>query len=345
MDAGADCTDAGLQPGLAPCTGLQALPEDDCAAGLCLRHEYTLSGPYEFHGLWGSSPDDVFLAARALPQAQVPAQVVRFSEGRFTSAAVLLPDFQPFRLQGSDAENVWAINEAPTAGPCWLSDKSRAIPVFYCPSPVFHFNGKSWAPVPSATQAPTPIQPPALHVGADATWVASSDQGLLRWTGSMWLREPSTLAGSDSLHALWGDTSGPRTRSSRGASAPLVAIAGPTEEHLYAATSSEVLRWAPGEGWQSEFTAPELDGQAPSVQDLWVSADGHDVWVTLKTSYVLRKHHGAWSVLQLSVPSGFEALQVYGFDTPGGDLWITGTHSHGDLFFGTIAYHYERQEQ
>jgi hypothetical protein len=33
---------------------------------------------------------------------------------------------------------------------------------------------------------------------------------------------------------------------------------------------------------------------------------------------------------------------VEGFDTPAGDLWITGTQSQGS-FFGTIAYHYERQ--
>jgi hypothetical protein len=350
-DAGSppECPDAGFQPGLnpgpAPCPDQQTKAEDNCSEDLCERHKYTLSGPYEFQGLWGASPEDVFLAARARPQAQVPSQVIRFNGDRFAAEPVLLPDFQPFRLQGSGSDNLWAINEAPAAGPCWLSDKSKTSPVFYCPSPVFHFNGASWAPVPSASHEPIPIQPPALHVGPDSTWVASSDQGLLRWTGSMWLREPSHLAGSDSLHALWGDDSGPRIRPQGGVTAPVVAIAGPSEEHLYAATSSEVLRWVPGQGWQSETFAHQLDGRAPSVQDIWVSADGNDVWVTLNTAYVLRKLHGAWHVLQLPVPPGFQALQVHGFDTPAGDLWITGTQSHDDQLSGTTAYHYVRQEQ
>jgi len=104
-----------------------------------------------------------------------------------------------------------------------------------------------------------------------------------------------------------------------------------------------VLRWVQGGGWQSEFTVPYLSGPSPAVQDIWVSRDGNDVWVTLGTDYVLRKHDGVWGVVQLPVEPGFSALQVEGFDTPAGDLWITGTQSHGS-FFGTIAYHYERQD-
>jgi hypothetical protein len=222
VDAGTDASDASVT--------LQILDIPACASGLCLRHEYTLGGPYEFQGLWGSSPEEVFLAARARPGVEAPVQVVRFSEGRFSAASVDAPGFRPSRL---------------------------------------------------------------LDTGLD----------------------------KDSL----------------------AVIAGPNEEHRYGVTASEVLRWVPESGWQSELSIPRLGGQAPAVQDIWVSQDGGDVWITLRTSYVLRKHDGAWSVVHLPVEQGFLALQVEGFDTPAGDLWITGIQSYGS-FYGTIAYHYERQE-
>ncbi|HYH98636.1 hypothetical protein [Hyalangium sp.] len=341
--------DAGVIP-----EGLQI---NECANGLCLRHQYTVDGPYELQGLWGSSPDDVFLAARARSEAGVAAQVVRFSNGRFSATTVDLPGFQPFRLQGTDSTNVWAINEAPSSGPC--------NPLLPCPSPVFRFDGQSWAPVGFVTNGRAAIQPPALYTGTDSTWVASSGGGVLRWTGGAWAQESTTSGLGEQFQALWGDTSAPRigvgsdshqlaafglrhslgtwTPSSSMGLGPLTAIAGPSEKHLYAATNLDVLRWIPGDWWQFEATVPELDGHSPAVQDLWVSQDGSDVWVTLGTSYVLRKHQGEWSVVHLPVPPGFAALQIEGFDTPAGDLWITGTQS-GGVLFRTSAYHFERQQ-
>jgi hypothetical protein len=335
----------------------QGLDIDECANGLCLRHQYTVDGPYEFQGLWGSSPDDVFLAARARSEAEVAAQVVRFHNGRFSATTVDLPGFQPFRLQGTDSTNVWAINEAPASGPC--------NPQLPCPSPLFRFDGQSWAPVGSVTNGRAAIQPPALYTGTDSTWVASTGGGVLRWTGGAWAQESTRSGQGEQFQALWGDASAPRigvgsdshqlaafglrhawgtwTPSSSMGLGPLTAIAGPSEKHLYATTDLDVLRWIPGDWWQFEATVPELDGHAPTVQDLWVSKDGSDVWVTLGTSYVLRKHHGVWSVVHLPVPLGFAALQVEGFDTPAGDLWITGTQS-GGVLFGTSAYHFERQQ-
>jgi hypothetical protein len=309
------------------------------------------------------------MAARARPGFEAPAQVVRFSKGGFSATTVDLPGFQPFRLQGTGPNNLWAINEAPASGPCWLGDERLvspySSPMLHCPSPLFRFDGQQWAPVGYATNGRATIQPPALFTGVDSTWVASKDQGLLRWSGALWQLEPAKLGKVGPLSALWGDTSGPRIGVGNGSlplaglqrptpwadwtgsplleSGRFVAIAGPDEKHLYAATASEVLRWVEGGGWQSEFTVPYLSGPAPAVQDIWVSRDGSDVWVTLGTAYVLRKHGGEWSVVQLPVEPGFSALQVEGFDTPAGDLWITGTQSHGS-FFGTIAYHYERQD-
>jgi hypothetical protein len=361
VDSGTMIADAGAT--------LQALEVNGCTDDLCLRHKYTLKGPYEFQGLWGSSPDDVFLAARARPEFQAPAQVVRFHNGRFAATTVDLPGFQPFRLQGTDSANVWAINEAPASGPCWLGNEPLAnpgaSPLLHCPSPVFRFDGQSWAPVAYAIRGEMTIQPPALYTGPESTWVASSDQGVLRWTGGTWQQESTLLGPGDQLSALWGDTSEPRlgvggdshqlaafrqrtawgtwAQASSMASDPFVAIAGPDEKNLYAATASEVLRRAPGDWWQTELTAPQLNGQTPKVQDIWVSADGSDVWVTLQTSYVLRKHQGEWSVVHLPVAPGFAALQVEGFNTPRGDLWITGTEPSGP-FFATVAYHYERLE-
>ncbi|HVG63789.1 MAG TPA: hypothetical protein VNA24_34815 [Hyalangium sp.] len=360
--------------GLAVCTSFDAVEIvvrefSVCSSGLCLRQEYALSGPYEFQGLWGSGPKDVFLAARARPGFEAPAQMVRFSEDGFSAMTVDLPGFQPFRLHGTGSDNVWAISEAPASGPCWLGDEHLtgpyASPLLHCPSPLFRFDGQQWAPVGYATNGWTTIQPPALFTGLDSTWVASNGQGLLRWTGALWQLEPVSLGTVSPLSALWGDTSGPRIGVGNGSlplagfqppapwadwigsplleSGRFVAIAGPDEEHLYAATASEVLRWVQGGGWQAEFTVPYFSGPSPAVQDIWVSGDGNDVWVTLGTDYVLRKHDGAWSVLQLPVEPGFSALQVEGFDTPAGDLWITGTQSHG-WFFGTIAYRYERQD-
>jgi hypothetical protein len=360
--------------GFAPCTstndaGIITGEASGCSDGLCLRHEYALSGPYEFQGLWGSGPEDVFMAARARPGFEAPAQVVRFSKNGFSATTVDLPGFQPFRLQGTGPDNLWAINEAPASGPCWLGDEHLAAPyaspMLHCPSPLFRFDGQQWAPVGYATNGWSTIQPPALLTGVDSTWVASNNQGLLRWSGALWQTEPASLGTVGPLAALWGDSSGPRIGVGNGSlplagfqqptpwmdwtgsplleSGRFVAIAGPDEKHLYAATASEVLRWVEGGGWQSEFTIPYLSGPSPAVQDIWVSRDGSDVWVTLATTYVLRKHDGEWSVVQLPVEPGFSALQVEGFDTPAGDLWITGTQSHGS-FFGTIAHHYERQD-
>lgn len=293
-DAGPVTADSGTT---APDASMDStvLNENECTAGLCLRHKYTLTGPYEFQGLWGSGPDDVFLAARARPEVQAPAQVVRFSHGSFSASTVDLPGFQPFRLDGTDPANVVAINEAPVSGPCKPSeeplDEANASPLLHCLAPLFHFDGKSWTPAGYATRT---------------SWGA-------------WARFPILE----------------RT--------PFVAIAGPDEKNLYAATSSLVLRWTPEQGWRPEVSVPVLDLQPAKVQDLWVSGDGTDVWVTLKTSYVLRKHGGQWSVIQLPVAPGFSALRVRGFDTPAGDLWVTGTWSSG-FSFGTEAYHFERQE-
>src|SRR5207237_666226 len=103
----------GCDAGVVPCTSTDldagiARPESsECSDGLCLRHEYDLSGPCEFQGLWGSSPQDVFLTARARPGFEAPAQVVRFSKNRFSATTVDLPGFQPFRLQGTGPDNVW----------------------------------------------------------------------------------------------------------------------------------------------------------------------------------------------------------------------------------------------
>jgi hypothetical protein len=368
-DAGPVVADSGTTTTVDAGFASQELGVNECSSGLCLRHKYVLSGPYEFQGLWGSSPDEIFLAARARPEAQVQAQVVRFSDGRFSASTVDLPGFQPFRLQGTDPSNVWAINEAPASGPCWLGNEPLAAdtanPLMHCPSPVFRFDGQRWAPVGYVTPGRTTILPPALFTGRDSTWVASSGDGLLQWTGSLWQHEPAGVGADDQLSALWGDSSGPRLgvgsdSHQRGAfrqrtpwgawtrfpsleSEPFVAIAGPDEKNLYAATASEVLSWMPGGGWQTETLVPLLNWQSPAVQDLWVSADGNDVWVTLKTSYVLRKHGGQWSVIHLPVDPGFSALQVEGFDSPTGDLWITGTGS-SSVSLGTTAFHYERQE-
>ncbi len=371
-DPDAGTPDAGLDSGTVVVTkdaGAEADAGFACESGMCLRDQYTLDGPYEFQGLWASEPDDVFLAARARPEAQAPAQVVRFQDGRFSATTVDLAGFQPFRLQGTGPDNLWAINETPVSGPCWPGNEplSGAVPgpLLHCPSPVFRFDGQRWAPVDSVTNGPFTIQPPALYTGPDATWVAGSGDGVLRWTGSMWLQEPVGMDSGDQLSALWGDSSGLRLgvgsdshhlgvfrqRTSWGAwfrapsleANPFIALAGPDEKNLYAATSSELLRWMPGDWWQPEMTVPSLHGETPAVQDIWVSADGSDVWVTLKTDYVLRKHGGQWSVISLPVEPGFSALQVEGFDTPQRDLWITGTWSSGPLP-GTSAYHYELQE-
>jgi hypothetical protein len=299
MDAGSDAgpiintPDAAMDIDASVIAQTPMAPE--CAAGLCLRNKYVLSGPYEFQGLWGSTPDDVFLVARARPGVEVPAQMVRFSNGGFSASTVDLPGFQPFRLQGTDSANVWAINEDPTSGPCWPGDEllsgANTNPLLPCLAPQFRFDGQSWAPA---------------GYGTRTSW-------------SAWTYSPSP----ENIH--------------------FATIVGPDEKNLYAATTSEVLRWTPAEGWQPEISVPVLNEQPPSVQDIWVSADGKDVWVTLKTSYVLRKHDGQWSVIYLPVDPSFSALQVEGFDTPTGDLWITGTWSSG-ASFGTTAYHFERQE-
>ena len=109
---------------------------------------------------------------------------------------------------------------------------------------------------------------------------------------------------------------------------------------LYAATSSAVFKWNP---LTSDWDAETLPNQG-SVQilDLWVSGDGNEVWVALNASFVLRKRGTTWESIPLPVASTFLAYRIFGFDSAGRDLWITGSHQ-SQAFQGTIAYHFERQ--
>jgi hypothetical protein len=360
MDAGDDGGAVGRLDGGLKSTGndggpivVEELSIGDCSDGLCLRHKYTLSPANDgFNGLWIFDPYDVYLAHTE------GSQVVRFSDG-FTQATTPMGS-RPYQLQGTTPDNLWAINPPET------EPSSR--------TPVSHFDGRSWATIPVPNTGPS-IRPPALFTGPEATWVAGSHGGALRWDGATWLAEHPSGTARGTIEAFWSNTSeplfavgavrgtepstelgaywqrlptgtwtGPIPLSTPGMPVPaLRAISGPSTDHLYAVGGKAMLRWT-GTTWAPEplpATLPE-GCQLSEAQDVWVKWDGSDVWVTFDTACVLRKQDGKWAARKLPVLPTFQARQVEGFNEADGksvDLWITGYQPEG-LTPGAAAYHF-----
>jgi hypothetical protein len=329
------------------------LPVGDCSDGLCLRHKYTLSPASDgFNGLWIFDPYDVYLAHTE------GSQVVQFNDS-FTPTTTPTGS-SPYQLHGTTPDNLWAINP-PEAEPT-----SRA--------PVSRFDGRSWATIPVPNTGPS-IRPPALFTGPEATWVAGSHGGALRWDGATWLAEHPSGTARGTIQAFWSNTpeplfavgavrgtelsaelgaywqrlptgtwTGPIPLSTPDRPVPaLRAISGPGTDHLYAVGGQAVLRWT-GTTWAPESlpsTLPE-GCQLSEAQDVWVKWDGSDVWVTFDTACVLRKQDGVWAARKLPVLPTFQARQVEGFNEADGkavDLWITGYQPEG-LTPGAAAYHF-----
>ncbi|MFL5344538.1 MAG: hypothetical protein ACJ8AT_07080 [Hyalangium sp.] len=374
--------DGGLPDGGSPDAGppadpFEGEPPGTCSldAGLCLRSSKELlynNGPtFTFRGLWGSRPDDVFLAT------DDGKNVMRFDGGFPNIDSVAYLNIYVQRLHGTDATNVWAISNQSYYGPC---GGMPLMPVpnpsgGTCPTPVARYDGQGWLQLTQADDAGVSITPPALYTtGPNSTWVATSNSGALRWDGQTWVEEPaSTSSYYSTIKAFWGPPASAPTfavgggynygeygdywrRGSDGgwdgpnqinvASNILVAIAGPNEQNLYAVGGQNlVLQWdSRNNAWRAE-TLPTLPPLNPpqsnrQAQDVWVSADGTDVWVTLDTNYVLRKHNGSWSVVTLPVPPDFQAVQVTGFEN--GDLWFTGVRNSSGIENGTTAYRFRR---
>lgn len=229
-----------------------------------------------------------------------------------------------------------------------------------CPSPVYRLADGSWAPV-AYGDGSSQLQTPAIFAAEPTrAWAAAQSGDVVRWDNGSWSAEPLNLGTGAAPKAFWGDTSAPRfavgadsrqsaatwqrTNNTWGSAAtissgPFIAISGPSEDHLYAATASSVFKWnRTHSSWDLDTSA---SGQA-SIQDLWVSGDGSEVWVALNSATVLRKQGPNWQMLTLPVAPTFMAYRIIGFDTPDKDLWITGTHD-SQAFKGTIAYHFSRQ--
>jgi hypothetical protein len=229
-----------------------------------------------------------------------------------------------------------------------------------CPSPVYRLTSNAWAPVPYG-DGTSQLQTPAIFAAEIAkAWAVTAGGDVVRWESSAWTPESLPLGTGAEPQAFWGDDFGPvfavgtdsrdkatywqRNASIWGSAAtltnngPFVAIAGPDVTRLYAATGSEVFKWnSSASRWDLETSVTQ-----GSVQDLWVSDDGTEVWVALKTASVLRKRGSTWAPLALPVALSFSAYRIIGFGTPVHDVWITGTHASQE-FTGTIAYHFELQ--
>jgi hypothetical protein len=322
------------------------IPIGACAEDLCLRHKYALSSASDgFNGLWIFDPYDVYLAHTE------GTQVVKFNDGFVPTPPM---GTQPYQLHGTTPDNLWAISPAQP-GPV--------------PSSVSRFDGYRWAAIPVPNTGPS-IRPPALFTGPEATWVAGSHGGALRWDGATWRSELPSGTARGTIQAFWSNTAEPLfavggasaielsaelgaywQRQANGTWAgptpitfvpTLRAISGPGTGHLYAVGGQAVLRWT-GTAWAPESLPTTLppDCKLSEVQDVWVKWDGSDVWVTFDTACVLRKKDGAWSAKLLPVPASFQARQVEGFNEADGtvDLWLTGYQAQG-LTPGAAAYHF-----
>lgn len=414
-DGVADAFDGCPSDTKAPLPGDLKAGKCDPASKLCLKHECPIEGDYELTGLWGNTPLDVFLTARS--RSSGPAWFVRFGGTTFTSEQVEDRGFQPWRLHGSSATNVWSINDAASAcsarklgavnadagpvvddagvivvddagvvdagmevdaGDGTVTDAGTGGPVdagvdggtpggpdagpgtLSCPSPVYRFTEGSWAQV-AYGDGTSQLQTPAIFAAEPArAWAVDPNSNVVRWENGAWTAEPQNLGTGAAPKAFWGDATAPRfavgadgrqstatwQRSNNTWSGPttlsvgpFIAISGPSEDHLYAATSSSVFKWnRVASRWELE---PSAAGQA-SIQDLWVSGDGSEVWVALNSASVLRKQGTDWQTITLPVAPSFMAYRIIGFDAPSRDLWITGSHSSSG-FTGTIAYHFSRQ--
>ncbi|KFE72113.1 hypothetical protein [Hyalangium minutum] len=229
-----------------------------------------------------------------------------------------------------------------------------------CPSPVYRFTDGTWTQV-AYGDGTSQLQPPAIFAAEPSkAWAAAKTGDVVRWDNGSWSAEPLNLGTGAAPKAFWGDVAAPRfavgadSRQSAAtwqrtsntwsgpatlSSGPFIAISGPSEDHLYAATASSVFKWnRTTSQWDLDTPA---SGQA-TIQDLWVSGDGSEVWVALNSATVLRKQGPDWQMLTLPVAPTFMAYRIIGFDTPDKDLWITGTHD-SQAFKGTIAYHFSRQ--
>lgn len=414
------------------CPGGEKAPfEGDLRAGtcnsasqLCLKHECPIEGDYELSGLWGSTASDVFLAARSRASSPGPAWFIRFDGTGFTSEQVGDTGFQPWRLHGSSADNVWSMNEtasacsarklgvvsadagpvdedggvvdagtevdagpldagtvdAGTSGPLDAGATVDAGPIVdadagvdgglpgdpdagtgtpICPSPVYRFTTGGWAQV-AYDDGKSQLQPTAIFAAEPAqAWAVSPSKDVVRWTGNGWTPESFNLGADAAPKAFWGDATAPRLAvgaqgsvaatwqrtngtwrgPTTSSSSPFIAISGPNEEHLYAATSSAVFKWDPA---TSQWALEPIPAGQTTIQDLWVSSDGNEVWVALNSASVLRKQGTDWQTLSLPVAPTFKAYRIIGFDSPDRDLWITGTHD-SQAFTGTLAYHFSRQ--
>jgi hypothetical protein len=441
-DGVADAFDGCPSDTKAPLPGDLRAGKCDPASKLCLKHECPIEGDYELSGLWGSSATDVFLAARS--RSSSPAWFVRFGGTTFTSEQVADTGFQPWRLHGSSATNVWSINETPRAcsarklgvtapiaptpddgglddagtdagtdadagevvvadagtggtvdagnggtvdagndgtvdagnggtvdaGPIGTVDggvdggtpgsPDAGTGTLICPSPVYRFTDGSWAQV-AYGDGTSQLQTPAIFAAEPSrAWAVNQNADMVRWDNGAWTVESQNLGTGAAPKAFWGDVTAPRfavgadgrqsaatwrrvnntwSGAATLSSGPFIAISGPSEDHLYAATSSSVFKWnRAASRWDLETSA---SGQA-SIQDLWVSGDGSEVWVALNSASVLRKQGTEWQTIPLPVAPTFMAYRIIGFDAPARDLWITGTHD-SQAFKGTIAYHFSRQ--
>jgi hypothetical protein len=137
-------------------------------------------GVADFHGVWGSARDDVWVIGTALLDSDRVGIVVHWDGRGWTRAAALA--FEPTAICGNAADDVWMVGRR---------------------GQVAHFDGVEWrlrTEVPSGL-----VDLAAVWSGVDGSaWIAGSAGTLWRWTGTEWT--DFSLPTTGTLEAIAGSS-------------------------------------------------------------------------------------------------------------------------------------------
>jgi Photosynthesis system II assembly factor YCF48 len=334
-----------IDSGPAPDAAATLPPQPSCPAGTWCRVELPRTSPVSFNGIWGSGPDDVWIAGS-------PGSTLHWNGATLSFAAIETRQALS-GVWGSGKDDVWAFSTDRTvwhtrgydgddAG--WSRSSYEADPAsaYTNPATILAMWGASasdvWAVGPSATTADGRSLPSVLHCDG---W----HDGVLRWQTS------ATSVGDDggaiapvSLHAICGGTSsgiwvvgeGGKTRYTSGWNgdhASWTPINSQTSRALYAVfCGPDGVVWAAGEGGtMARFTrvlGGDYTGEAVttpttvSLRAVWGAA-ADDVWAVGDAGTLLHWDGKEWKSATAQLNGvGDDLFAIWGANK--NDLWVAG---------------------
>jgi len=302
-----------------------------CANGLCPSSAYATTHHDGLNALWAVAPDSILFGGDETLMA-------RWKGGTF-SETIIFPGYQaPWisDLHGTSASDVWAVGINGL---------------------VLNFDGTQW----------NDANPSSLWENFYGVWSPSPGQALV--AGSYGVRrfrpdggydELLTINGSAYLQGIWGSGSRAWAVGDDGTGKAIIYSADPNgpwplEDAGMRVSSLRTLSAVHGSGpsdvWAvgSGGSVAHFDGGAwgpvdisslDDLNDVWVTPDGGDVWIT--TFYTPKVYHrgpaGQWSSF---VPPGADNVRIAQVQVTGnGDVWFVGSVGAADFPDGGVAAHY-----